>query len=54
MMDEYVHKKNGKYKLYINSHFSCVRFSKQIIKKLLNYKKNNLNSLKDKNIFFQQ
>ena len=53
MMDEYVHKKNGKYKLANpDSHFSCVRFSKQIIKKLLNYKKDNLNSLKDKNIFF--
>ena len=53
MMDEYVHKKNGKYKLANpDSHFSCVRFSKQVIKKLLNYKKNNLNSIKDKNIFF--
>ena len=53
MMDEYVHKKNGKYKLANpDAHFSCVRFSKQIIKKLLNYKKNNLNSFKDKNIFF--
>ena len=53
MMDEYIYKKNGKYKLVNqDSHFSCVRFSKQVIKKLLNYKKNNLNSLKDENIFF--
>ena len=53
MMDEYLYKKNDKYKLVnSNSHFSCVKFSKQVIKKLLNYKKNNLNSLKDKNIFF--
>lgn len=52
MMDEYVHKKNGKYELVNpDAHFSCVRFSKQVIKKQLNYKKNNLNSLKDKNIF---
>jgi glucosamine-6-phosphate deaminase len=52
MMDEYVHKKNDRYKLANpDSHFSCVRFSKHVIKKLLNYKKNNLNSLKDKNIF---
>jgi len=53
MMDEYVHKIKGKYKLVNpNSHFSCVRFSKLVIKKLLNYKKNTLNSLKDKNILF--
>jgi len=53
MMDEYVHKKNGKYKLANpDSHYSCVRFSNQVIKKLLNFKKNNFNSLKSKNIFF--
>ena len=53
MMDEYVHKKNRKYKL-VNpkSHFSCVRFSKQVIKKMLNYKKDIAHSLKDKNILF--
>ena len=53
MMDEYVYKKNHKYKL-VNpkSHFSCVRFSKQVIKKVLNYKKDNSHSLKDKNILF--
>ena len=46
MMDEYVYKKNHKYKL-VNpkSHFSCVRFSKQVIKKVLNYKKDNSHSL---------
>ena len=53
MMDEYVYKKNNKYYL-VNptNHYSCVKFSKNVIKKLLNYKKNNLNSLKDKNIYF--
>ena len=53
MMDEYVSKKNGKFKLVNpDSHFSCVRFCNQVIKKLLNYKKNNSNSLKYNNIFF--
>lgn len=53
MMDEYVDKKNGEYKLVSsNSHFSCVRFCNQIIKKSLNYKKNKSNSFKYKNIFF--
>ena len=53
MMDEYVVKKSGKFYL-VNpkSHFSCVRFSKQVIKKLLNYKKNNKSKLKEKNILF--
>jgi len=53
MMDEYVHKINGKY-ILVNpkSHFSCVRFSKQVIKKVLNYKKDKSHSLKDKNILF--
>ena len=53
MMDEYVIKKRGQFHL-VNpkSHFSCVRFSKQVIKKLLNYKKNNKSKLKEKNILF--
>ena len=53
MMDEYVVKRNNKFFL-INPkfHFSCVRFSKNVIKKLLNYKKNKKNSLKDYNILF--
>lgn len=52
MMDEYVIKIKDKYHLVRpDSHFSCVRFCNQIIKKLLNYKKNNSNSLKYKNIF---
>tara|TARA_B100001123_G_C15266807_1_gene1008740 strand:- start:875 stop:1636 length:762 start_codon:yes stop_codon:yes gene_type:complete len=53
MMDEYVIKYKGKYRLVDpKSHFSCVRFSRQVIKKLLNYKKNKSNSLKLKNILF--
>ena len=53
MMDEYVFKKNNKYYLVEPSkHYSCVKFSKNVIKKLLNYKKNKSNSLKDKNIYF--
>ena len=53
MMDEYVVKRNNKYFL-VNpkSHYSCVRFSKNVIKKLLNYKKNKINSLKSSNILF--
>ena len=53
MMDEYVIKYRGKFQL-VNpkSHFSCVRFSTQVIKKLLNYKKNNSHSLKLENILF--
>ncbi len=41
MMDEYVLKKNNKFFL-VNpqNHYSCVRFANNIIKKLLNYKKN--------------
>ena len=43
MMDEYVFKKNNKYYLVNpSSHYSCVKFSKNVIKKLLNYKKNKL------------
>ena len=53
MMDEYVDKKKGKYSLVNpNSHYSCVRFSKQVIKRLLNYKKNKKNELKKENILF--
>ena len=53
MMDEYVLKKNNKFFL-VNpqNHYSCVRFAKNVIKKLLNYKKNKYNSLKGKNILF--
>ena len=53
MMDEYVFKKNNKYFL-INpkNHYSCVRYAKNVIKKLLNYKKNKSNSLKQDNILF--
>jgi glucosamine-6-phosphate deaminase len=53
MMDEYVEKKRGKYSL-VNpkSHYSCVRFSKQVIKRFFNYKKNKRNELKKENILF--
>jgi len=53
MMDEYVVKRKNKYFLANpKSHYSCVRFSKNVIKKLLNYKKNKINSLKNNNILF--
>ena len=53
MMDEYVVKKNNKFSLVDpKSHYSCVRYSKNVIKKLLNYKKNKKNSLKENNILF--
>ena len=53
MMDEYVYKKNDKFFLENpNNHNSCVRFSKNVIKKLLNYKKNKVNALQSHNIFF--
>jgi len=53
MMDEYVLKKNNKFFL-VNpkNHYSCVRFANNVIKKLLNYKKNKSNSLKRNNILF--
>ena len=53
MMDEYVLKKNNKFFL-VNpkNHYSCVRFANNVIKKLLNYKKNKSNSLKINNILF--
>ena len=55
MMDEYVVKHGGVFRLVNpNSHYSCVRFSTQVIKKLLNYKKNNSTSLKKINILFPQ
>jgi glucosamine-6-phosphate deaminase len=53
MMDEYVEKILGQYKLVNPScHYSCVRFSKQVIKRLLNYKKTHITSLKVENILF--
>ena len=53
MMDEYVLKKNNKFFL-VNpkNHYSCVRFANNVIKKLLNYKKNKSNSLKRNKILF--
>ena len=53
MMDEYVDKKKGKYFL-VNpkSHYSCVRFSLQVIKRLFNYKKNKKINLKKKISYF--
>ena len=55
MMDEYVDKKKGEYFL-VNpkSHYSCVRFSKQVIRRLLNYKKNKKSKLKENNILFPE
>ncbi len=53
MMDEYVFKKSNKFYLVnSNSHYSCVKFSYNVIKKLLNYKKNEDNALKKGNILF--
>ena len=53
MMDEYVKKKNSTFYLVDkNNHYSCVRFCNNVIKKLLNYKKSNSNSLKKENIYF--
>ena len=53
MMDEYVLKKNNIFFLVDpKNHYSCVRFAKNVIKKLLNYKKNKSNSLKQDNILF--
>ena len=55
MMDEYVLIKNNKYRLVDSrEHYSCVRFSRNVIKKLLNYKKNKSNSLKSYNILFPE
>ena len=53
MMDEYVDKKKGEYFL-VNpkSHYSCVRFSLQTIKRLFNYKKNKKMNLKKKISYF--
>ncbi len=53
MMDEYVIKKNNHFKV-VNpqSHFSCTRFSRQVIKKLLNYKKKSSDKLNDERILF--
>ena len=53
MMNEYALKKNNKFFLVNpNNHYSCVRFANNVIKKLLNYKKNKSNSLKKNNILF--
>ena len=53
MMDEYVLKKNNKFFLVDpKNHYSCARFAKNVIKKLLNYKKNKSNCLKGENILF--
>ena len=53
MMDEYVLKKNNKFFLVDpKNHYSCVRFANNVMKKLLNYKKNKSNSLKKNNILF--
>ena len=52
MMDEYVEKKNNRYQLVdSNAHYSCVRFSRKVIKKLINFKKPLKHRLKDQNIF---
>ena len=53
MMDEFVYKKNGKFYLSNpKSHFSCVKYSNNVIKKLLNYKKKEKDKLKKENILF--
>jgi len=53
MMDEYVIKKKSTFYLVDKkNHYSCVRFCNNVIKKLLNYKKNNSNNLKKENIYF--
>lgn len=53
MMDEYVEKNNNRYQLVdSNAHYSCVRFSRKVIKKLINFKKPLKHKLKDQNIFF--
>ncbi len=53
MMDEYAKKNKGKFYLVDpSSHYSCVRFSNNVLKKLLNYKKTKKNKLQNKNILF--
>ena len=53
MMDEYVIKEKKKYKVVNpSSHFSCTRFSKQVIQRLLNFKKNKKDKLQSHQILF--
>ncbi len=53
MMDEYVEKKNNNYQLVdSDAHYSCIRFSRKVIKKLINFRKPLNHRLKDQNIFF--
>ena len=53
MMDEYVIKERRQYKVVNpSSHFSCTRFSKQVIQRLLNFKKNNKDKLQTHQILF--
>ena len=53
MMDEYVLKRKNTFSLVDpNSHFSCVRFSNQVIKRLLNYKKRKSYKITNERILF--
>ena len=53
MMDEYVQKRKNTFSLVDpKSHFSCVRFSNQVIKRLLNYKKRKSYKITNERILF--
>lgn len=53
MMDEYVIKQKGQYKVVDPlAHYSCTRFSKQVIQRLLNFKKNTNDKLQSHQILF--
>ena len=53
MMDEYVLKRKNSFSLVDpKSHFSCVRFSNQVIKRLLNYKKRKNYKITNERILF--
>ena len=53
MMDEYVLKRKNTFSLVDpKSHFSCVRFSNQVIKRLLNYKKKKSYKITNERILF--
>lgn len=53
MMDEYVLKRKNTFSLVDpKSHFSCVRFSNQVIKRLLNYKKRKSYKITNERILF--
>ena len=53
MMDEYVLKRKNSFSLVDpKSHFSCVRFSNQVIKRLLNYKKRKNHKITNERILF--